>query len=305
MELRRTTKNRDTKILCVLKILAKRIYIAAFLSVIPGLGQVYFGRLYRGIFAYIMLVSLSWIGAVLLLKSNLRYLNIAILCVPFAFAIAICIDSIYCALHYGTNTKNNRNGNRLKNVVIYFVLCALITQLFDYLVGKHFVRAFFVTSNSMYPSILKYDLILIDKLSEPKRGDVVLLDFYEDEKDSDISNLITDKVLRRIVAVHSDTVEVRGVQLYRDNNAIEEKYANYSQTESHNIYIQKGFHWGPKFVPKDSYFVLSDARQYGFDSRDYGILKKKSIAGIAVKTLWSWNMDNRHIKWERTVINLN
>lgn len=296
--------NRDERTSDLSDINYKRVLLAFVLSICPGLGQVYSGLLVRGIIGYLGLILASWICAILFLKVDSRIFSFALLCIPFIYALALAVDAAFCAVRQNGSTDTSKRSFPMFNILLFSVLFFGANTLMDYLVGKHIVRAFFVTTDSMYPSILNHDLILIDKLSSPNNQDVVLLNFNEGASNSSISSVIENQVLRRIIASEGDTVEIRGKNIFINNILLFEEYAKYGTSESHNIYSISNYRWGPDTVPKDSYFVLADSRQYGFDSRSLGFISSNVVSGVASKILWSWNLEDGFFKWGRTALNI-
>lgn len=280
----------------------RKAYIALLLSICPGLGQLYAGRFYRGIAAYTGVIVVSWLSAIAYMYVQSRYAGLAILCVPFVAAGAVCADAVGCAIKQRRDYQLKwYNRYWVYGLVILF-LFVTVNPLMDFLVGKHIVRAFFVTSESMTPSVLRHDLVLINKIASPKKGDIVLLEFGDDTKDASMTKVIKDQTLRRVIAVAGDLVEIRGKQVYINGTESDENYVRYGETSSRNIFTSSDYHWGPETVPEDSYFVLSDAREYGFDSRVFGFTHKNTVSGVAAKVFWSWNLDQGHFKWERTAL---
>ncbi|MCU7905641.1 MAG: signal peptidase I [Candidatus Thiodiazotropha sp. (ex Epidulcina cf. delphinae)] len=280
----------------------RKAYIALLLSVCPGLGQLYAGRFYRGIATYTGLIVVSWLSAIAYMYVKSRYAGLAMLSVPFAVAGAICADAVRCAVKQRQDYQLKWYNKFWVYGLIFVFLFVTVNPLMDFLVGKHIVRAFFVTSESMTPSVLRHDLVLINKIATPEQGDIVLLEFSDDAQDASISNVIEDQTLRRIVGVAGNLVEIRGRQVYIDGAPMDEPYVYYGETASRNAFTSGDYRWGPETVPEDSYFVLSDARQYGFDSRVFGFTHKSNISGVAAKVFWSWNLDQGHLKWERTTL---
>ncbi len=296
--------NRDERLSDLSDINYKRVLLAFVLSLCPGLGQVYTGLLLRGIVGYLGLITTSWICAILFLRADSRILSFALLCVPFIYALALAVDAAVCAIRQNGSSKEIKRPLPILNIAFFTVLFVGANTIMDYLVGKHIVRAYFVSTDSMSPSILNRDLILIDKLSSPDKLDVVLLDFSKESAIPSMSSVITNQVLRRIIASEGDTVEIRGKNIFVNEMLLFEDYAKLGNSDSHNIYTVSSYRWGPETVPKDSYFVLTDSRQYGFDSRSLGFISNSVVRGVASKILWSWNLDDGFLKWERTALNI-
>jgi len=281
----------------------RRPLIALLLSICPGLGQQYSGKLARGIAAYISLVVVSWLAAIAYMYVTSRIAGLLLLTVPFLGIAIIAIDAMICAKRQPPDYRLKWFNRGWIYVAVFASLLVTINPLMDYLVGKQIVRAFFVTSGSMYPSVYEHDLVVINKLTKPKRGDIVLIAFKKAQKEN-ASKIIKDQILRRIIAQEGDTVEIKGRQVYLNGNLLDEPYASFGKTESLNEFVSQDYHLPPGTVPPDSFFVLADAREFGFDSRMFGYIHKDEINGVAVKVFWSWNLDGSQFKWSRTAIDL-
>lgn len=279
-------------------------YIAFLLSVCPGMGQQYAGHLYRGIAAYAGLVSLSWLSAIVYMYADSRYIGLTILALPFLSAFVISVDAVICALKQRQDYPLKWYNRYWLYLIIFTFLVFTVNPVMDAVVGRHIVRAFFVTSESMSPTVLLHDLVVINKLAIPKKGNIVLIDFAERSHDGAISKIIHNQTLRRIVAVEGDEVEMRGDRVYINGELQREPYLSRGDSGSPNSFMHEEYRWGPKKVKKGEFFVLSDARQYTFDSRMLGVISASNIKGVATKVFWSWNLNEGKLKWERTAMTI-
>ena len=286
--------------------------LALLLSICPGLGQQYSGYLLRGIVFYVSLVVVSWLAAIAYMYVKQPFVGLLLLSVPFVGVGLIALDAVLCA-------KRQPRDYRLKwfNRVwiyggVFLTLIVTVNPLMDKLVGERIVRALYVTSDSMQPTVINRDLVVINKLAKPARGDIVLVNFSEKRSENDseehtakgISRLIKHQVLRRVIGVAGDTVEIKGRQVFLNGKPLVENYASYTEQESHDPLMSRDYHLEPVFVPAGSYFVLADARQYRLDSRILGLIDKSELSGVATKVFWSWNLDQGHFQWNRTAMSL-
>jgi signal peptidase I len=282
-----------------------RVPLRAFLlSICPGLGQQYAGHLMRGILLYINLVIFSWLAAIAYMYVSSPLSSILLLSVPFVGVALIAVDAALCAKREASDYQLKWYNRYWIYAAVFLTLLVTVNPLMDYLVGGRIVRALFVTSDSMYPAVLNRDVVVINKLARPKRGDITLIEFGENRKSGTVTRVIKDQLLRRVIGVEGDTVEIQGKQVFLNGKPINEAYVSYADTQSLNAFMEPDYRMESVVVPSNSFFVLSDARQYSFDSRVFGIVNSEEVSGVATKVFWSWNLDDGSFKWNRTAMSL-
>lgn len=110
----------------------------------------------------------------------------------------------------------------------------------------------FVPSSSMENTIEEDALLLANRLAyikkSPARGDVIL--FYHEQ-------LGTSLIVKRIIGLPGETVEIRAGQVYINERPLEESYVTGADANS----------FAPVTVPADHYFVLGDNRAHSHDAR--------------------------------------
>ncbi len=179
-----------------------------------------------------------------------------------------------------------------------------------------FIEPYKIPSGSMIPTLMIGDFILVDKNiygyklpltnitiidnEDPKRGDVVVFKYPENQNINYIKRVIGlpgDKVIYRNKQLfvnddeytlqrieHSfDPVEIADGDVYYENNT-QKKYMilNQSSTPFNFEYV----------VPKNTYFVLGDNRDNSNDSRYWGPVPKKNLVGKAFFIWMFWNTDS-------------
>ncbi|MFC1685036.1 signal peptidase I [Pseudomonadota bacterium] len=277
---------------------------ALLLSICPGLGQQYAGNLARGISAYILLILVSWLAATLFMFIGGLF-SLIFLAVPFIGVAVIGIDAYRCAARQPKDFRKRWFNRTWLYPVVFLLLLVTVNPLMDFLVGSNIIRAYFVTTESMAPAVLKHDLLLINKLASPQKGDLVLVDFRKDTKSKKLTKIIKDQLIRRIIAGPGDSVEIRGRQVFVNGEPLNEPYATYGRGSSHDPFNTETYHLEQKKVPSGSFFILADARNFGLDSRILGTIHKNQVDGVVSKIFWSWNLDAGSFKWERTALSLN
>ncbi len=196
------------------------------------------------------------------------------------------------------------------------------------MLGMAFVRTaladyYSVPSSSMYPTLLEGDRVICDRLAydvklpftdvilkhmaDPQRGDVVTFTSPEDGV----------RLIKRLVAVPGDTVEMREEKLYINGQAAsyeplqarsedhltpkrEYKGQQLVYKESlgslqHEMIVMPEREalrsFGPILVPEGQYLMLGDNRDNSKDSRYIGLVKRELTTGQVRRLLYSLNGD--------------
>lgn len=125
-----------------------------------------------------------------------------------------------------------------------------------------------VPTESMVSTIQPGDKLITFRLSylfsDPKRGDIIVFKYPDDE---------TQKFTKRIIGLPGEKVEIKDGKVYINDSAepLNEPYVNGVPTGD----------YGPYMVPENSYFVLGDNRENSLDSRYWNntFVKKEKILG--------------------------
>jgi len=291
----------------------RRIWLAVLLSLImPGLGQVYCGRLKRGlVLNFLNILPLPIIIGLFSLSDSPALMQIAIVLILASVMVllAAILDSAFLA-------KRAAAGYQLRDYnspVVYALLVIIVTGgsigSTLYIRGQG-LEAFRIPTASCYPTIVPNDRILANKLAynryNPGRGDLVVHICPFDRH----SNYI-----KRIVAVAGDTVEMKDNQLYINSYKLTRRKLPESTLENiritvegqplkgevfeeangnvkYNIFLAESPHdkttgdFEKITVPEHHCFVLGDNRNLSRDSRDFGPVPLATIKGRADYIYW-------------------
>jgi len=189
------------------------------------------------------------------------------------------------------------------------------------------VQTFIITSGSMEETLLVGDMLVVNRLglgsripgtqiripgySSPHYGDVIVFDPPHDD---------TLKLIKRLVGMGGDTLEMRSRVLYRNGVALDEPYVTHHNEPEDRDYImgwQRDYlapgvdrasyspsrdDWGPIVIPEDRYFMLGDNRERSYDSRYWGLLERWRLEGRAVFIYYAYNGQSyRPFPWIREV----
>ena len=162
-----------------------------------------------------------------------------------------------------------------------------------------FADHYYVPSGSMLPTVHIGDHLIVNKLAYglripgtedyvwefagPRRGDVVVLESPQDGT----------TLLKRVVAIPGDTVEVRGGKLTINGKPVavtDGKKGLLETLGKHTHPIRLTYGGGPIYGPtklgKDQYLVMGDNRGESHDGRAFGLVTRESILGRAIAIYW-------------------
>lgn len=161
-------------------------------------------------------------------------------------------------------------------VGLIVMLTALVTVLY---ITHDFAK---VDGDSMNPSLLNGDRMLITKgYRSPARGDIISFRVTVSGK--------PDTLIKRVVAVAGDTVEVFGDRVFV--NGVEPSIDNAV------LIGQEQFHLGPFTIQPGTVYAMGDNRPISLDSRYIGAVPLTNIRG---KVVWIFSPITRfrHIDWK-------
>jgi len=206
------------------------------------------------------------------------------------------------------------------------VAIVLFLVLRTFLVGT-----FVITSGSMENTLLVGDMLVVNRLSigtripgtmmripgysRPRHGDVIV---FDPSHEPDM------KLVKRLIGLPGDTLQMRNRVLFRNGAIVDEPYVKHQDIgddphpwmEWQRDYLLDGVDrrsysptrdtWGPIVIPEDRYFMLGDNRETSLDSRYWGLLERWRLEGRVVFVYFSYNKESyrpfpwlREIRWGR------
>ncbi len=192
-------------------------------------------------------------------------------------------------------------------LVIWFVLRTLL------------IEAFHIPSSSMERTLLVGDFLFVNKalygaelplihthlpaIREPRLGDIVVFDSRTE---------VGVKVVKRLVGMPGDTLQMKNSVLWRNGVAQHEGYVEHvdslTDTSAPEMrdwqvnYLLPGVNrasyrptrdtWGPLVVPNGQYFVMGDNRDNSYDSRYWGFVPRDVIRGRPLFIYYSFDHDS-------------
>ena len=169
------------------------------------------------------------------------------------------------------------------------LVIAVILALF---VRTWVFQAFKIPSGSMEPNLLIGDHLIVNKMSfaptatgieravlphrDIRRGDIIVFKAPE-EPDRDL--------IKRVVGLPGDRLELRRKQIYINGNRLDEPYVQFLEPIVDGASPKLGDlreEYGPVTVPSNQYFMMGDNRDNSQDSRYWGFLPAPYVKGRAL-----------------------
>lgn len=170
----------------------------------------------------------------------------------------------------------------VESIIIAFILAMIIRAFL--------VQAFKIPTGSMRPTLMEGDIILVNKfiygakipftnfrlpaLTGPKRGDVIVFIYPQDDKKD---------FIKRLVGLPGETVEIKNGAIYINGKPSLDSILPTNFYYNYGNYAKVG---EQITVPEDSYFVLGDNSGSSKDSRYWGFVPGNNILGKALLIYW-------------------
>ena len=199
------------------------------------------------------------------------------------------------------------------------IILGFIIAFFIFGLLTIFVRFDKMKSSAMLNSIEENETIITSKLryaiaikpfvssltgktiifSRPKRGDIIFMTDPRSPSENFTKRFFSYAVyfatfgnvniskkrylIKRVVGLPNETIEIREKKVYINGSLLEESWANINNDlRILDSEVSGRDNFGPYIVGYNEYFVLSDNRDYGYDSRDFGSVNFSFINGKVI-----------------------
>lgn len=144
-------------------------------------------------------------------------------------------------------------GKKVIKEILSWVIVFAVAFILALLINRFVIFKVEVPSGSMENTIMTGDKVYTFRLSylfgKPKRGDIVVFPYPDDEEID---------YIKRIIGLPGDKIEIREGILYINDDRFEEEYIMEAMDNED---------FGPVVVPDDSYFMMGDNRNSSMDLR--------------------------------------
>ena len=164
---------------------------------------------------------------------------------------------------------NDKTKNIIKDISSYVIVILIVIIIRVFIFDP--VR---VDGPSMDTTLANGQILILDKMSyrkkDIKRFDIVVI------------KLDSKKIIKRVIGLPNEVVEVKDNTIYVNGKEINDPYAS---TDTDDFDMGK---IGLIKIPGDSYLVMGDNREVSLDSRyaEVGTIKRDKILGKATLRVW-------------------
>lgn len=163
--------------------------------------------------------------------------------------------------------------------VLSYVKILVAAVIIAFIFSRYVIVNAEVPTGSMKSTIMEHDKLIGFRLSylfsEPKRGDIVIFKYPDNE---------AQNYVKRVIGTPGDVVQIKGGQVYVNGDLLEEDYL-YEPMQ--NTGIEETY-----VVPEGYYFMMGDNRNSSLDSRYWKntyVAKNKIIAKVIFRYYDGYN----------------
>lgn len=204
-------------------------------------------------------------------------------------------------------------------VLLFFVIRTFIVTAYsipsESMEETLLVGDYLMANNALFGATLPFTDIKLPALRDPRRGEIVVFRPAYNEPQID--------VVKRVVGVPGDTLQMTDGVLFRNGDRVNERYAHYDEAYDTPIPLE-GFglvdptvvpeaygaknhlplllpsvdgqdyrptrnNWGPLVVPAGHYWLMGDNRDQSLDSRYMGPIPRRTIRGKPLFIYYSFD----------------
>jgi signal peptidase I len=168
-----------------------------------------------------------------------------------------------------------------------WVIVIALALFAAFVVRTFLLQQFYISGPSMESTLYQNNRVLVNKLSyrfsSVGRGDIVVFDRVT----SNGAEVVHDDLIKRVIGLENETLEIKQCVVYINNEPLEENYLDeFTRTEPDLVARCRTPDMHPVTIPDNYVFVMGDNRAESFDSRSFGAIEESKIVGRAFAVVW-------------------
>ena len=186
-------------------------------------------------------------------------------------------------------TRTEDSKTPLRSLIDWLIV--VVVALGSALLIRVFVfQQFYISGPSMQTTLFNDNRVLVNKLSYHlhgiHHGDVVVFDRVT----TSAGTVNHDDLIKRVIALEGDTIEIRKCVVYLNGEALTEKYLNKDDLAQQDLSSRcRVINMEKKTIPDNQIFVMGDNRPESYDSRMFGPIDEDLVVGRAFMVVWPLN----------------
>lgn len=167
-----------------------------------------------------------------------------------------------------------------RNEIWEWIKALFIALLLVFIVRVFLFTPAVVEGASMEPTLQDHNRMIVTKIGEPKRFDLVVFHATEEED-----------FIKRVIGLPGDRIEYKDDILYINGKPYDEPYLDKSKQEVIDGPLTYSFTLsetpvGSDVVPEGHLFVMGDNRRNSMDSRHIGAIPMDKVVGTTNIVIW-------------------
>lgn len=191
---------------------------------------------------------------------------------------AVATDGVDELAEIDEDDEDDDEPARPHRALLDWVVVIGVALVIAFLMRTFVLAHFVVDGESMESTLQSGDRVFVNKLSyrlhDPNRGDVVVL--------HQLSGTTSRDLIKRVLALPGEVIEVRDCQVTIDGQRLEEPYLDPEAVQPGSC----GRDQVALEIPDNHVFVMGDNRGSSMDSRDLGPVDEDNLVGRAFVVFW-------------------
>lgn len=177
-------------------------------------------------------------------------------------------------------------GKPLIGHLFPWILVIVVAAGLALLIRTYAIQTFYIPSQSMEPTLLVGDRILVEKLpwsvDNIHRGDIIVFRKVAKDPDTDAD------LVKRVIGLPGETIWSVGDQIYVNGKPISQPWLpNLNTPLLRKVGCPESAYNIPRtHIAAGNYFVMGDCREISYDSRYWGAVPSGNIVGKVVLVIW-------------------
>lgn len=184
--------------------------------------------------------------------------------------------------HKNRKKKKQEKKKSFARELVSTLMYVIVLTGFFLLIQHFFFAPVSVEGDSMEPTLSHSDRLVLNKIGQVERFDIVVFPAPDEPE---------RQYIKRVIGLPGDEIQYREEILFINGDEVAEPYVNISDEDA-EIYnfstadFSLQTLYGVEEVPEGHYFLLGDNRVNSRDSRSFGFVSEESIIGKTDVRVW-------------------